>query len=382
MRNWVYLLVGAGIVGLAVAGAAAQAEKAPPAKPAGPDEELAAILADKLADKEGALKAEMAKAETGDNRKFTVVTDDDISALQESDIYKSNNSFFKVVRIRSKGVDGGKFIVERMVGKSPPSRKWSRVSGLGPLTIASRETLLDRFLSGGVLMYPIAFLLLMMIIIALNSLWVYRARKQYPRRFVESGRQALADGNVDEFDHLAMRQKGLLASICRAMVTNFATSTADDIQSRCESEALRQITLLRAPLKALNFIAAVAPLLGLLGTVIGMITCFDSIAEEAASAAKSQAMAGGIKVALLTTAAGLSVAVPSLLVYFIFTQKLNLIIAQCETLAGEFVHELITIKRKAVALARARTQSAPAMAMPRSRPAEPAQARHHSMEDA
>jgi biopolymer transport protein ExbB len=149
------------------------------------------------------------------------------------------------------------------------------------------------------------------------------------------------------------------------MVTNFKSSTVDDMKSRGESAAQKQVSLLRTPLKGLNFIASVAPLLGLLGTVIGMIICFDSLAEEAASASKSQAMAAGIRVALLTTAAGLTVAVPSLFAYFLFNQKLNLIVADCEDHATELGHELARIKRAAARAAKARSQTA-------SRPARPA----------
>lgn len=291
------------------------------------------------------LKSEMEGAEKGDEKEFTVVTDDDAGSLETGDVYKSNGSFFKVIRVIRKGADGGEFVVQRTAGKADPSRRWNRISGLGPLSLTGRETLLDRFLSGGTLMYPIAFLLLALIIILLNSLWVYRRGKQCPRRFVANVQDSLTKGDVEGFERLALGQRGLFASICRAMVTNFKTSTDEDIRARCESEAIRQISLLRTPLKALNFIAAVAPLLGLLGTVVGMIACFDSLSDEAASAAKSQAMAAGIKVALLTTAAGLSVAVPALLVYFVFNQKLNLIVAHCEALAGDLVHDLVTLKR-------------------------------------
>jgi len=310
-----------------------------PAAEIGPDFEAL------LEDEDEILKSEMKGVEEGDLREFTVVTDDNISTLDVGDIYKSNASFFKVKEIRSKGSDGGRFIVQRTRGKLDPGRRWNRISGLGPPTIVSRETLLDRFLSGGVLMYPIAILLLVAIVITFNSIWVYRRKKHCPPRFVAAARQAIAEGDLDRFEGLALRQKGFFASICRAMVSNFKISTVDDIKSRCETTALQQITLLRTPLKVLNFIASVSPLLGLLGTVIGMIICFDSLAEEAASAGKSQAMAAGIKVALLTTAAGLSVAVPSLLVFFLFNQKLNLIASHCEGLAMEFVHELSTIKR-------------------------------------
>ncbi len=300
-----------------------------------------------LDDKDEVFKTDMEAAESGDLKEFMAVTDDNIVALEVGDIYKSNSTFFKVTQIRSKGTEGGKFVVQRVAGKLDPGRKWNRVSGLGPLTIVSRETLLDRFFSGGFLMYPIALLLLAMIVIAINSVWVYRSEKQNPARFVESARTAIAEGDLEGFDNLAREEKGLFASICRAMTLDFETSSIEDIKTRCESEAQRQVSLLRMPLKALNFIAAVAPLLGLLGTVIGMIICFDSLAGEAASAGKSQAMAAGIKVALITTAAGLCVAVPALAVYFVFNQKLNMLVGDSEGLATEFVHGLANIKREA-----------------------------------
>jgi len=299
-----------------------------------------------IEDTDEVLKGEMAEAAPGDNKEFSVVTDDDISTLELGDVYKNNSTFFKVTQIRSKGTEGGEFVVERTNGKRDPGRKWSRVSGLGPISIDSRETLLDRFFSGGFLMWPIAFLLLLLIVISLNSAWVYRRGKQAPRHFVDASQRALEEGDLKRFADLAAGGKGLFASVCCAMINKFDTSTTEDIQIRCQAEAKRQISVLRVPLKGLNFIASIAPLLGLLGTVIGMIICFDSLSEDAASSAKAQAMAGGIKVALLTTAAGLSVAAPALLAFFIFNQRLNLTISYCETLAGDFVHELTVVKRK------------------------------------
>ena len=293
-------------------------------------------------------KDEMDALERGDQKEFSVVTETDVSSLEVGDIYKSNGAFYKVVAIGSKGAAGGEFKVQRIAGKVDPSKKWSRVSGLGPSTILSRQTLLGWFFSGGPLMYPLAFLLLIMIIIAINSMWVYRRKKQCPKQFVDEARAAVLAGDLDRFAGLALNERGFFPNICRAMVNNFKTSTMEDIRVRAESEAMRQISLLRTPLQGLNFIAAVAPLIGLLGTVIGMIVCFDSLSDDAASAAKSQAMADGIKSALLTTAAGLTVAVPSLFTFFVFNQKLTLLIADCEGLAAEFVQELAHLKQRMI----------------------------------
>jgi biopolymer transport protein ExbB len=282
----------------------------------------------------------------GDLKNFKVVTRDDISSLEVGDIYKNNTSYFKVTKAKASGGEGGSFVVQRMGGKQDPMRYYNRVSGLGPVSIAARETLLGRFVTGGPLMYPIAILLLGVIVIAINSGMVYRRETQYPASFVTEAEAAIDAGDTAKLGTIAEAQAGLLSAVCRKMVVKFEDSTEEDIRIRCESEAKRQVGFLRMPLRGLQFIAAVAPLLGLLGTVVGMIACFDSLAAEAASASKAQAMAGGIKVALLTTAFGLCVAVPSLFVYFVYNLKLNTIIADCEVYSTEFSHNLAKIKRQ------------------------------------
>jgi biopolymer transport protein ExbB len=305
----------------------------------------------------------MEKEAPGDKRVFSVVTDDDVSLLEVGDIYKSNGSYFKVKDISSKGKSGGRFSAERTAGRFDPSRSWSRVSGLGPLTIVTRETLFSLYMDGGWVMHAISFVLLVCIIITLNSFWVYRRRKQCPPRFVEAGRSALAKGDLAQLEELAIRERGLFPAVCRAMVADFSISTVDDIKTRCESKANEEINLLRLPLRALNLSAVIAPLLGLLGTVIGLVMCFESLQYEAASAAKSQLLAAGVRVALFTTVYGLTVAIPTLAVYFWFSQKVNFIATHCEGLATEFVQQLAALKRApaepAPATARAATEKQP-----------------------
>ncbi len=289
---------------------------------------------------------EIKEMETGDLREFRVVTDDDISGLEVGDIYRNNTAVYKVITVDARDREGGRFTVQRTGGTDEPTRTWTRVSGLGPLTITGRETLLSRFVSGGPLMYPIALLLLVMIVIAVNNGFIYRYKRHCSPAFVKDAREAVNSGNIKMLaERAAAAGRGLLPAICLSMTRDFEISTEEDIRIRCEAEARRQVSVLRIPLRALNFIAATAPLLGLLGTVTGMIVCFDSLAEEAASAGKSQAMAAGIKVALLTTAFGLSVAVPTMLAYFIGNQKLSGIVAQCELYTTELVHRLGIIKR-------------------------------------
>ncbi len=288
-----------------------------------------------------------AEMEPGDNKSFRVTTDDDITSLEVGDIYKNNQSAFKVVSIKSKGSEGGTFTVERIAGKLDPGQSWARSSGLGPTSMISRETLWDMYLSSGAIMHAIAVCLLLTIITGLNSAWIYRRSRQCPTQFLEPARSLLGKNDIDGFRDMAMQEKGLFGHICRAMAVRFDTSTVDDIKQRCDVEGGQQIRLLRAPLKALGLIAAIAPLLGLLGTVIGMVTCFESVAYEAASASKSQTLASGIRVALFTTAGGLCVAIPALITHYFSSLRLNSVISECESLSEQFIHQIAVNKRKA-----------------------------------
>ena len=103
----------------------------------------------------------------------------------------------------------------------------------------------------------------------------------------------------------------------------FATSAsqcADQSQSRTEAEADTVITRLESGFKLLDSIAQVSPLLGLFGTVLGMIDAFQAMQQAGANVDPSL-LAGGIWVALLTTAAGLAVAIPTTLVLTFFETR-------------------------------------------------------------
>ena len=285
--------------------------------------------------------------EEGDHKEFKIHTDDDISALSEGDIYKSNQTAFKIKSVKAKNEKGGVFVVERIRGKMDPSMRWHRMSGEGPISIASRETLLDRVISGGAVMYPIGFLLLLMIIVTIRLIYYYRPELHCDREFADECRKAIEEGDFARFEDLAMEEDGLLAHICRIIIANVRRLTIAEINSRVETEALHEVGRMSFPLRLLNFIAVAAPLLGLLGTVLGMITCFESLAGETATQSKAMAMAAGIKQALLTTAFGLIVALPSLMMFFIFNYRVNQIANLCAVTAEELVHEISIVKRAA-----------------------------------
>jgi len=287
-----------------------------------------------------ALTTQMGETQGGDLKVFTVVSDDALGTLEVGDIYKNNSSFFKVTKVSSKGKKGGKFRVQRTSGSNDPTRTWTRVSGLGPITVSSRETLWTLYLAGGGIMHPIAFCMVVVIVIGINGFFVFRRSIHCPPRFMEEASARLHQGDLAGFRGLCAGERGLLGHICRAMVDDSAGAdvmTVEDMHARCEMQANKQINHLKIPLKTLNVIAAVTPMLGLLGTVMGMVKCFESIAFESASASKALALAAGIRVALFTTVAGLFVAIPALLIMFLFNQKLSGMTSDCEIMSNTFV---------------------------------------------
>ena len=310
-------------------------------------------------DKVDVLEHDKEEAGAGDNKEFTINTDDNISALESGDEYRTDDKlFYRVASISAKGDKGGSFVFKRVRGSSDyPAQKFMRVAGKGPLTIASRLTLVDIYLMGGPFLHPIALLALATIVLGINCLMLYRSARQCPPKFVEAARAALNKGDMDSFEELALKEKWLFPQVCRAMAEEHETSTADDVKERVAAVAGVQVNKLKIPVKALNLIAAAAPLLGLLGTIIGMVLVFDAVAN-AGGASKAQALAAGIRVKLFSTAAALMVAIPSLFMFFIFNQKLNAIVADCEVLTESFLQRISLNKRKAKAKAAKAERSA------------------------
>ena len=232
-------------------------------------------------DKLDILAHDKEEAGTGDGQLFNISTDDNISTLEVGDEYRTDDKmFYQVAALKSKGETGGSFTFKRTRGSgSQPGQKFMRVAGKGPLTVVQRLTLVDIYLMGGPFLHPIALLALATIVLAINCLMIYRRARQCPPKFVEDAKAALQKGDMGKFEELAKNERGLFPQACRAMVENHETSTVDEIKDRVSAVAGAQVNKLKIPAKALNLISAAAPLLGLLGTIIGMVLVFDAVAN-------------------------------------------------------------------------------------------------------
>jgi biopolymer transport protein ExbB len=200
-------------------------------------------------------------------------------------------------------------------------------------------------LQGGPFLHPIALLFMCMVVLTVNGVLIYRRKRICPDDYVLAAENALAAGDLKKFEELAQSNRGLLASMCRAMMNRFDTTTVDEMRTTTEGIAMAHVQRLRIPVRALNLIAVAAPLLGLLGTIIGMVIVFEGVAGTT-GAAKASILASGIRVKLFSTATALLVAIPALFLYFIFNQRLTLLITECNNIAERFVQQLSRHKPK------------------------------------
>jgi len=150
-----------------------------------------------------------------------------------------------------------------------------------------------------------------------------------------------------------MFSKIIVAGISRGMIEPTAAASTMETVGRRESEALMR------KVRYLSDIATVAPMLGLLGTVLGMINAFNFIAFDI-SAVKPVALASAVAQALVTTAAGLIVAIPSMGLFFYFRGKLQSLISRMEEVAAEISDQLTLIEKKPAAATKSSRRKTPA----------------------
>lgn len=193
-------------------------------------------------------------------------------------------------------------------------------------------TLLQILQSGGWAMYPLALLSLVACMLVFAYLLSIR-------------RGAIVTGNFMATSEALLRKKdllGLLAvsnrrseAVARVMqrALEFATkhpnATFEQVREVAETEGTRQASLLNQRITYLADIGAIAPMLGLLGTVFGMIQSFTAIANDVA-ATKPMLLAEGVSQALVTTASGLVIGIPAMAFYSFFRGQVQKLIAELE----------------------------------------------------
>ncbi|RLS28724.1 MAG: MotA/TolQ/ExbB proton channel family protein [Planctomycetota bacterium] len=174
------------------------------------------------------------------------------------------------------------------------------------------RTLWELFLAGGPLMWPITAMSLLVVAFGLERLVALRSGRFVPRGLAAKLR-AIADGaalDPREVSAFCDAHPSVLATVVRAMLARIGRPLAE-IEHAVETVSNREASRLYANIRPISLAVSITPLLGLLGTVQGMIIAFYTTANLEAGANRSAELAGGIYLALITTFAGLCVAIPA-----------------------------------------------------------------------
>jgi len=185
---------------------------------------------------------------------------------------------------------------------------------------------IDLIVRGGIVMYPIILCSIIALAIFLERLWVLRRKRIIPSAFIQSVEDNLRNRKLSEALFLCQNDDSSIAKIFLAGLKNTERGIWM-VKEAIEERGGREGIILEKHVGILSTIANLSPLLGLLGTVSGMIKTFKVLSQGASN---PSLLAGGIAEALITTAAGLVVAIPTLVCYRILKDKAESLIFEME----------------------------------------------------
>lgn len=196
---------------------------------------------------------------------------------------------------------------------------------------------------GGWVMYPIFALALVGLLITLEKSVVFLRKDQSATRIAAKVNSLAAQGRLDEAKKACRKHPGSVSSVLLAALENSA-GPREEAENRAHEVILHESPALEKRITTMNILAAAAPLVGLLGTVTGMVTLFDVITVHGTGNPKL--MAGGISEALIATKWGLGVAIPLLITYNVLDSWSVRIVTNMEKHAARLINTLYLSRRR------------------------------------
>ena len=200
------------------------------------------------------------------------------------------------------------------------------------------KNLLQVIQEGGPLIIPIGVCSFVLLVFVFERAVSLRHRRVIPRPFVRRFLEQLGENKLTPQEAMARCEdnRSPVAEVFAAAVKKWGKSSVEVEQAVIDAGE-RVSNGLRRYLRLFNGISTISPLLGLLGTVVGMIRAFNAIATADAMG-RPELLAAGISQALLTTAAGLTVAIPALIAYLFFVGRVDRLIIEIDALGQQVVN--------------------------------------------
>ena len=227
---------------------------------------------------------------------------------------------------------------------APPAAEAANPAAATPLAKSDpipTRSLWDMLKAGGPLLIPIVACSFVLLVFLFERLISLRRGNVIPRPFVKRFLHQLNEGNLNAEGALPLCEENgsAVARVFAGAVKKWGRP-AVEIEQAIIDAGERVTNSLRRHLRVINGVATVSPLFGLLGTVWGMMEAFNAIATADAMG-RPEMLAAGISQALLTTAAGLFVAIPAMIAYLFFVGRVDRLIMEIDSL-GEQLVDLIS----------------------------------------
>ncbi|RJP42037.1 MAG: MotA/TolQ/ExbB proton channel family protein [Phycisphaerales bacterium] len=199
------------------------------------------------------------------------------------------------------------------------------------------QSVFDFIQKGGVMMVPIIGASLIALAVFVERLLCLRRSIVIPPGFQAGVTGALRDSCGKAVDY-CKSDGSPVAAIFLAGIRKLGQDQAL-VEKSIQDAGEREVVKLRKYLRLLSVIAAVAPLMGLLGTILGMINAFQTVATSGDALGKTELLATGIYEAMITTAAGLLLAIPALMAYHFISARIDSLVLIMDQMSVDFVEE-------------------------------------------
>ncbi len=201
---------------------------------------------------------------------------------------------------------------------------------------ATEMDFLEILVKGGPMMYPLALMSVVTVLLILLFFLTIRRNAIVSDRFMGTAENMIRKRDYTGLSNFSMRRNECMARITQKtidFITNNPTSSFDNVREVAQAEGSRQAGILSSRINYLADIGSIAPMVGLLGTVIGMIKAFLEISSGEVAGVKQMGLAEGVSEALIATAGGLAISIPAFVFYAIFRGRVQKYVSEMEAAA-------------------------------------------------
>ncbi len=201
--------------------------------------------------------------------------------------------------------------------------------------------MLEIFMKGGFVMYPLLLLSIIAFGVAIERMYTLSKVKMDTKEFIEKVFLALSNNLITEALQTCETYSGAVARMLKAGLQKYQKGR-EEVEKAITSSGSLEVAKMERGLSLLQSVAGISPLIGFLGTVVGMIKSFEAMGRTG----NASEVAIGIYEALITTAAGLIVAIPAAFIKNYFTNRINNFVYDMEESSLNFLNALEELEEK------------------------------------